>query len=124
MEAMGITEHYRASVLREGGRGKNNFPDAARLAPRRLRAVSAAKGSRIMVGERFDTGRDHPPARAESEEGAPRYLGIHFACCSVYARIYVNRTMSGYVGHCPRCGRRIEFRIGPGGTDDRFFTVY
>lgn len=77
-----------------------------------------------MVGELFDSGPDRRPHAADGTDSASRYLGIHFACCSVYARIYVNRTKSSYVGHCPRCGRRVEFQIGPGGTDSRFFSVY
>ncbi len=77
-----------------------------------------------MVGELFDSGPDRRPNEGDRTESANRYLGIHFACCSVYARIYVNRTGACYVGHCPRCGRRVEFHIGPGGTDSRFFSVY
>ena len=52
------------------------------------------------------------------------FLGVHFACCSVYARVYVNRSGTHYVGFCPRCARRVTFQIGPGGTDHRFFTAY
>jgi hypothetical protein len=77
-----------------------------------------------MVGELFDSGPNRPPKEAAATDASSRYLGVHFACCSVYTRIYVNRSGSGYVGHCPRCGRRVEFHIGPGGTDDRFFSVY
>jgi hypothetical protein len=77
-----------------------------------------------MVGEHFDTGSDRPSAGRDGDLSESRYLGVHFACCSVYARVYVNRQGTHYVGHCPRCGRRIEFRIGPGGTAERFFTAY
>lgn len=50
-----------------------------------------------------------------------RFLGVQFACCDVYGRVYVNREETAYVGGCPRCGRRIRFAIGPGGTAARFF---
>lgn len=53
-----------------------------------------------------------------------RYVGIRFACCAVYARVYINREETAYVGHCPRCGRAARLRIGPEGTDCRFFTAY
>jgi hypothetical protein len=49
---------------------------------------------------------------------------VRFACCEIYSRVYVNRDLTAYVGHCPRCSKRIELKIGPGGTDARFFTAY
>jgi hypothetical protein len=54
---------------------------------------------------------------------ASKFLGVHFACCDVYSRVYRNRVGTAYVGHCPRCAKRIEFRVGPGGTSSRFFTA-
>jgi len=77
-----------------------------------------------MVGEHFDTGRAPGDKPGEADGSKSRYLGVHFACCAVYARVYVNRQGTHYIGHCPRCGRRVEFRIEPGGTDHRFFTAY
>jgi hypothetical protein len=50
-----------------------------------------------------------------------KFLGVHFACCDVYSRVYKNRSATAYVGHCPRCAKRIEFAIGQGGTTSRFF---
>ena len=60
-----------------------------------------------------------PEPRTESN----RFLGVQFECCGVYSRIYMNRARDAYVGHCPRCAQRVQFQIGHGGTDSRFFTV-
>jgi hypothetical protein len=53
-----------------------------------------------------------------------RFVGIQFACCDVYSRVYINRQGTAYLGHCPKCSRRVELKIGPGGTDARFFTAF
>ena len=79
-------------------------------------------------GERLDLSSDPPGAKAApSAKSAARpgqpYLGIYFACCGVYHRIYMNAAADAYVGACPRCARPIRIGIEPGGSDERFFTV-
>lgn len=51
------------------------------------------------------------------------YLGIHFTCCNIYARIHKNKAGTAYVGWCPRCLRKVEVKISRGGdgTDQRIF---
>ena len=64
-------------------------------------------------------------SRLAADGAAPggKFLGVHFACCDVYSRVYPNRDQTAYVGHCPRCAKRVEFLVGSEGTDSRFFRV-
>jgi hypothetical protein len=59
----------------------------------------------------------------DRQSGLP-FLSVQFACCNVYTRIYRNAQGTAYVGRCPRCGKSVSFRIGPHGTDARFFVVH
>lgn len=51
------------------------------------------------------------------------FLSVHFACCGVYCRIYRNADKTAYAGRCPRCGKAVQFLVGQGGTDQRYFVV-
>jgi hypothetical protein len=77
-----------------------------------------------MAGNQIDLFSEPPgdPFRGERRENR-NFVGIHFTCCDVYARIYKTRDETAYAGHCPRCSRSIRLRIGPGGTNNRFFTA-
>jgi len=77
-----------------------------------------------MVGEHLDLTDDVPGARPnDTSRSTRRFVGIHFTCCDVYTRVYVNRNETAYEGNCPKCAKRVRLRIGPGGTDARFFTA-
>ena len=79
-----------------------------------------------MAGEQLDltdTPSDDDRRGGTSATSGRRFVGIHFVCCDVYTRVYVNRDETAYDGNCPRCAKRVRLRIGPGGTNARFFTA-
>ena len=49
------------------------------------------------------------------------FLGVHFAACRVYGRLYRNREGTAYEGRCPRCGGFVRVPVGAHGTGQRFF---
>jgi hypothetical protein len=79
---------------------------------------------RDMPGEHLDISSDDPQPSEGDCPAARRFVGIRFACCEVYVRVYVNRTETAYEGCCPKCLRKVRIAIGPGGTDCRFFTAH
>jgi hypothetical protein len=76
-----------------------------------------------MPGENLDLSSDLPSNGQRSASGRS-FVGIQFACCDVYCRVYINRESTAYEGNCPRCSKPVRLRIGPGGTSSRFFTAY
>jgi hypothetical protein len=74
-----------------------------------------------MVGEHLDLSDGGAPRAAGGTSCGRRFVGVHFICCDVYTRVYINRDDTAYEGNCPKCAKRVRLRIGPGGTDARFF---
>jgi hypothetical protein len=75
-----------------------------------------------MPGENLDFTSD--PQKNPTNAANRRFIGIHFACCDVYIRIYVNQSETAYEGHCPKCCRPVKILIAPGGTSCRFFKAF
>ena len=61
-------------------------------------------------------------AKAASGGWRP-WLGVHFLCAGVYQRVYKDPKGTGYTARCAKCGKCVKFRVGAGGTDQRFFEV-
>jgi hypothetical protein len=77
-----------------------------------------------MAGENLDlTSEVANAAHGEAGRAGRRFVGVHFVCCDVYSRVYVNNDETAYVGNCPKCAKRVTLQIGSGGTDARFFTA-
>ena len=63
-------------------------------------------------------------ATEASDSTATRpFIGVQFNCCGVYTRIYRCADGTAYRCRCPRCGKPVNFVVGPGGTDARTFIV-
>jgi hypothetical protein len=61
---------------------------------------------------------------AEGQAGRKRpFIGMHFKCCNVYSRIYLNREGTAFVGWCPRCAAKSVVKVSPTGSKSRFFTA-
>ena len=74
-----------------------------------------------MAGDHLDLSSDPNPTREPAPSRA--FLGVHFACCGVYARVYRNAEGTEYIGRCPKCMTRARFVIGENGQGGRFFSV-
>ena len=76
-----------------------------------------------MSGENLDLSSEaQSPQKLASRER--KFIGITFACCAVYSRVYINRDGTAYEGSCPKCSRCLRLGIDPQGSDSRFFTAY
>lgn len=63
------------------------------------------------------------PRASASDDPAKPFLQVLFRCGPTYVRVYRNRAGDGYDARCPKCGKRVTFRVGPGGSNARAFEV-
>lgn len=74
----------------------------------------------VAVMHRLDViaGDSNPPPR-----GGRPFIGVSFVCSNQYVRVYRNAKGEHYLARCPTCGKTVSFRVGNGGTSERFFEV-
>lgn len=72
-----------------------------------------------LAGRAIVPAGDRP---AETLIGRP-FLGIRFSCTGQYLRVYRSASGDRYDARCPACGRTVRFRVGSGGSNQRFFEV-
>ena len=53
-------------------------------------------------------------------KGRP-WLMVYWECCHTYSRVYRNQEGTMYIGHCPKCLKRVRAKVGPDGTSKRLF---
>ena len=56
-------------------------------------------------------------------KGKKPFIGIHFKCCNIYSRIYLNNKGDAFVGWCPKCTKKIIVKVSPDGSESPFFTA-
>lgn len=59
----------------------------------------------------------------EKSDTVRPFIHMHFKCCNVYARVYLNHDGTAYAGHCPRCAAPIRIPVAPGGSDAKFWSA-
>lgn len=52
--------------------------------------------------------------------GGRPFMGIHFACCNTYLRVYPEGAGKTKTLHCPRCARTLKVEFSETGETARF----
>lgn len=71
-------------------------------------------------GPKSTDSTSQPPTTGPS--GRP-FIQVWFECAGLYQKVFRAIDGSGYGARCAKCGKTINFRVGPGGTAQRTFKV-
>lgn len=80
------------------------------------RAVASVGGTREPVAASGGNARAGSARRP--------FLQVWFRCSGHYQRVYRSADGTSYQARCPKCAKQVRFRVGPGGTGERFFQVH
>jgi hypothetical protein len=64
-----------------------------------------------------------PSGLVECDARDKPWIGVNFECAGAYVRVYRHPSGTAYLARCPKCSAAVRFRVGAGGTDERFFKV-
>lgn len=62
-------------------------------------------------------------AAAPAANAGRPWIGVQFVCAGKYLRVFRAVDGTGYLARCPTCAKSMWFRVGSGGSADRFFEV-
>lgn len=69
------------------------------------------------------TPSSRPQEPVNENPGQRPWLGVRFVCSGAYQRVYRSADSTRYIARCPKCAKSITFRVGQGGSEQRFFDV-
>ena len=76
----------------------------------------------ILEIDGLSSPQSHAGSRGSTSGGGARaWIAVKWTCCSAYSRIYKHRDGDRYEGRCPKCMKLATAKVGPGGTNRRFF---
>jgi hypothetical protein len=55
-------------------------------------------------------------ADKRGREAERPWIGVHFECCGIYARVYRDVSADRYESRCPKCAAPITIRVSPDGV--------
>lgn len=84
--------------------------------------LSGSRSGRTEAGPGNREGSIGGAASEGSRRSRP-WLQVWFRCSGHYQRVYRHADGTSYHARCPKCGKQVRFRVGSGGTGERFFEV-
>jgi len=52
-----------------------------------------------------------------------RFLGVYFASCNTYGRLYLRSDGKAYLGRCPKCGAPVRVKAARGGANVKMVSI-